>query len=121
VKRAIVIVLSLAFAGVASAATPVRGVTTVACSSGGNLQSAIDAASPGATIDVSGTCHGNFGIMGKDLTIQGSPSATLDGSGSFGATFYAGAAFGDPYHTLTFRNVTVTAGRTRASPSTTGT
>ena len=85
-RCAVVIALCLAFSGVASAATPVRGLTTVACGSGGDLQAAIDAAAPGATIDVSGTCHGHFGIIGKDLTIQGSPSATLDGSnGSGGA------------------------------------
>jgi len=43
-KGGIVIAFCLAFAGVASAATPVRGVTSVSCSSGGDLQTAIDAA-----------------------------------------------------------------------------
>jgi hypothetical protein len=102
--------LFLVFGGAASAGTVGRVVATVACDSGGNLQAAIDAAAPGATIMVSGTCRGHFGVQGKDLKIQGSPSATLDGSGSFGSTVFAGAGSGDPYHTLTLENVTVTGG-----------
>jgi hypothetical protein len=54
----------------------------VACGAGADLQAAIDAAPVGATLQVSGTCVGNF-IIDKDLALQGPPSlATLDGAGT---------------------------------------
>ena len=58
----------------ASATTP----TAVNCNTGGNLQTAINAAAPGATLIVHGTCTGNFTIS-QNLTLQG--SGTLSGTG----------------------------------------
>ena len=51
-----------------------------------NLQTAINAAAPGSTLLVDGTCTGNFSIQ-KDLTLSG--PATLDGGGT-GATLGVG-------------------------------
>jgi nitrous oxidase accessory protein NosD len=53
----------------------------VNCNTGGNLQTAINAAAPGSTIAVHGTCTGNFTIS-ENLTLQG--SGTLSGTGSNG-------------------------------------
>jgi hypothetical protein len=55
----------------ASAATAVNCSTT-------KLQRAIDSASPGDTLVVSGTCSGSFTI-GKNLSLKGQGSAVLDG------------------------------------------
>jgi len=54
----------------------------VNCDAGGNLQNKIDAAPGGATILVKGTCDGPFSITGKGLTLDGDPTATLDGQGA---------------------------------------
>jgi len=43
-----------------------------------SLASAIALASPGDTLQISGTCVGNF-VVDRNLTLQGSPTATLDG------------------------------------------
>jgi len=51
----------------------------VNCDAGGNLQNKIDAAPGGSTILVKGTCGGPFTVMGKGLTLDGDPTATLDG------------------------------------------
>jgi hypothetical protein len=71
-----------------AAATPVVAptATTVDCSTGGTLQQAINSASPGDTLHVSGTCYGNFTVS-NNLTIIG--PATLDGQGS-GVVFSVG-------------------------------
>ncbi|MGW6360839.1 hypothetical protein ACWFR5_38140 [Streptomyces sp. NPDC055092] len=54
--------------------------TTVNCNSDpGALQPAIDAASPGSTLQVRGTCVGNFTI-GENLTLTGIRRAVLDGN-----------------------------------------
>jgi predicted outer membrane repeat protein len=69
---------------VSVAAGPVAAgsATLVDCGNGGDLQAAIDAASPGLTLTITGTCVGNF-IIDKDLTLIGrTPNATLDGGGS---------------------------------------
>ena len=59
----------------ASAAT-----TSVDCTAdSGALQPAIDAAAPGDTLNVTGTCVGNF-VIDHDLTLQG--TGTLNGNGS---------------------------------------
>ncbi len=44
-----------------------------------SLQARIDAAPAGSTLLVHGTCVGNF-VVSKNLTIKGSPAATLDGN-----------------------------------------
>jgi fibronectin-binding autotransporter adhesin len=54
------------------------GTVTVNCSTQ-NLQAKMNAASAGSTLLVSGTCVGNF-VLGKSLTLKGSPHATLDGN-----------------------------------------
>ena len=70
----------LAGLAVALTAPPASAGTEVTCPQD-NLQAAIDAAAPGATIEVSGTCTGTFTIT-KDLTIKGQPATTLDGGGT---------------------------------------
>ena len=62
----------------------------------------------------------HFDVSGKDLTIQGLPSATLDESGSFGSTLFGGAS-GAPWSRLTLNRLTVTEARTPESSSITGT
>jgi fibronectin-binding autotransporter adhesin len=54
----------------------------VNCDAGGNLQNRIDAAPGGSTILIKGTCDGPFTITGKGLTLDGDPTATLDGQGA---------------------------------------
>jgi nitrous oxidase accessory protein NosD len=54
----------------------------VNCDAGGNLQNRINAAPGGSTILIRGTCAGPFTIMGKGLTLDGDPTATLDGQGA---------------------------------------
>src|SRR5205823_3211697 len=51
----------------------------VNCGAGGNLQSKLNTAPSGSTILIKGTCHGNFTITGRSLTLKGNPTATLDG------------------------------------------
>jgi hypothetical protein len=69
---------SLGMSGLAAGtATAAASVKTVNCNGDGNLQAALDA---GGTVTVSGVCTGNFSIT-KNVTITGSPSATLDGGG----------------------------------------
>ena len=64
--------LALLWAGTAGAAIHVN------CSHQ-NLQTKIDNAAPGSTLEIKGTCKGQFGI-GKSLKLVGDPSATLDGN-----------------------------------------
>jgi hypothetical protein len=75
-------------------AQPASGVH---CDAAGDLQAAILAAAPGATITVDGTCHGNFTIS-QDLTLVG--PATLDGD-NHGTVLLVSAG------TVTLNNVTV--------------
>ncbi|HEY7282248.1 MAG TPA: choice-of-anchor Q domain-containing protein [Actinomycetota bacterium] len=63
--------------GAASAAGPVHCATQ-------DLQARLNSAQPGATILVDGTCDGPF-TVGKNVTIRGNPTATLDG-GQAGTT-----------------------------------
>jgi predicted outer membrane repeat protein len=72
----------------ASATAP----SIVKCNAGGNLQTAINAASEGSTLIVHGTCTGNFTIA-ESLTLQG--SGTLSGTGHDGPvlTINSGTAF----------------------------
>ena len=67
---------SLAVSGVAPAGASPAGIT-VHCATD-NLQSAINAAAPGSTLQVDGTCAGNF-YIDNDLTLSG--PAVLDGGG----------------------------------------
>jgi fibronectin-binding autotransporter adhesin len=71
----LVVVLLVPAGPSALGATP-----SVNCNAGGNLQAKIDAAAPGSTILVKGTCFGSFEISGKGLTLKGNPTATLDGN-----------------------------------------
>jgi hypothetical protein len=68
---------------VASLASPSYAATTaVHCESGANLQTAINSASPGATLSVTGKCVGNF-VVGKNLKLTAntySGAVTLDGN-----------------------------------------
>ncbi|HEX3455314.1 MAG TPA: hypothetical protein VHS03_11850 [Gaiellaceae bacterium] len=65
-------------AGAAQAAT-----VSVNCAPFGsdNLQTKINGASPGDVLSIKGICTGNFTIS-KNLTLQGSPTATLNGGGA---------------------------------------
>ena len=75
---------SLAVSGVAPAGASPAGIT-VHCPTD-SLQNAINAAAPGSTLLVDGTCMGNF-YIDNDLTLRG--PAILDGGGvqtTYGAT-----------------------------------
>jgi DUF971 family protein len=87
-------------AGAAQAAT-----VSVNCAPFGsdNLQTKINAASPGDVLSIKGTCTGNFTIS-KNLTLQGSPSATLNGGGG-GQTVMIPSG-----KTVALTNLTVTGG-----------
>src|SRR5207244_203319 len=76
-------------AGLLIATGVTAGATTrsVNCSSGGNLQTAINNANPGDIIDVTGTCRGHFTIN-KSLTLT-SDGAVLDGTNN-GRVLYVG-------------------------------
>ncbi|HEU4571773.1 MAG TPA: right-handed parallel beta-helix repeat-containing protein [Candidatus Limnocylindrales bacterium] len=81
-RRSVVLAGVALVAGALAAPVSVDAATTVvACSSGGNLQAAIDAARPGDVLIVRGTCTGTF-VVDKDLTLQGRSGATLDGRGA---------------------------------------
>ncbi|MET7616113.1 hypothetical protein [Streptomyces sp. NPDC005408] len=69
--------VTAATAGVVSAA-PASAQTIVFCPTQ-NLQTAINAAAPGATIVVGGTCVGNF-TVNKSLNLVGFGGATLNGN-----------------------------------------
>jgi len=59
-------------------ASPAAAATIKVNCSSQDLQAKITAATPGSTLSVEGRCSGNFTID-KDLTLQGSTTATLDG------------------------------------------
>lgn len=62
--------------------TPKVTHLSVNCDDGGSLSKAISKISDGGTIDVSGTCNEQIEIQNRrNLTIAGSPSATIDGTG----------------------------------------
>jgi len=104
---AIALVTGMLAAGVFVPAASAVTTRTVNCDSGGDLQAALSASSPGDIVKVSGTCYGNF-IAGA-VTIKGNPKATLDGM-SAGRTL---AVFGN----IHLSDLTVTGG---ADPSGTG-
>lgn len=71
-----------------------------------DLQSAINGASSGDTIVVSGTCFVSFTNIDKNLTLMAKKTATLDGLGSpLPALFITGSAT-----TVTIKNLVITHG-----------
>jgi hypothetical protein len=92
-------------AGAALAAAPgasAAPATAVDCSTT-NLQTAIDNASPGATLAVTGTCFGSYTID-QNLTLVGQGTAVLDGQNSYTTlTVSSGATVG-------VRKLTITGG-----------
>jgi len=83
-------VLGAAFALIASPAAFATAIAAPACRvvddaapavTYGTLQDGVDAAGPGDTLRVKGTCVGNTTIL-KPLTVAGAPRATLDGGGA---------------------------------------
>jgi hypothetical protein len=53
------------------AAPGAAATTQVDCRAGADLQDALDAASPGDTLAIRGTCVGNFTVTVADLTLEG--------------------------------------------------
>src|SRR4051812_39143464 len=92
----------LSLAAVAVMAVPAGATTTVSCGSQ-NLQAKINAAPAGSTLLVKGTCVGNF-VIGKSLTLQGNPTATLDGNQASHTVLISGT------HTVHLANLTITRG-----------
>src|SRR6266516_5313319 len=74
------ILIALVLGTVVALAMPANASIAVNCASQ-NLQMKIMSASAGSTLLVKGTCNGNF-TVNKVLTIEGNPSATLDGDDS---------------------------------------
>ena len=88
-------------------AGPVRASSSgpfVNCDRGGDLQQHLDSAPSGTAVLIKGTCHGNFVISGRSLTLKGYPSATLDGMDT-GSTLQV-----TTNDTLHLKHLTVTAG-----------
>ena len=54
---------------------------TVDCSAGGSLQTTIDQAQPGDTIEISGTCEEAVVVNKDDITLDGGGSAVVDSAG----------------------------------------
>ncbi len=99
------VVVGLAIGGeVPASATP---TTVVNCNTGGNLQNAINAAAPGSTLIVHGTCTGNFAIS-QNLTLQG--SGTLSGTGYAGEPVLAITSGTVSLDNLTIKNGDNTSG-----------
>jgi predicted outer membrane repeat protein len=84
-------------------AAPAEAAVLVDCNANPSaLQPAIDAASPGATLSISGTCVGAVNVS-KDLTLKGNP-ATLDAQGA-GTTLFV-----FPSRTVKVIGLTITGG-----------
>ena len=109
-KAAFLAVAALTTVALAFGVGSAHATVTVNCPPYGNdnLQTAITAASPGATILVKGTCAGHFTIP-KNLTLSGSPSATLNGQGT-GRPLTIGAGVN-----VTLNNLMITGGYLTAS------
>ena len=54
---------------------------TVDCNAGETLQSKLDAAQPGDTIEITGTCNEAVVVNKDDITLDGQGSAVIDGAG----------------------------------------
>jgi hypothetical protein len=101
--RGAVVSLTATVLAVSALATPALAVTINVNCSTQNLQTKINAAPPGSTLLIKGTCIGNF-LVNKNLTLKGNPSATLDGNDS-GTTLSA-----PDTHTVHLIALTVTGG-----------
>lgn len=102
VAGAAAIVVAVGSVGVASAST------TVNCNAAGGAAAFQAALTAGGTIDVSGTCVGNF-TLPSNVTVIGSPAATITANGS-----------GRPLtismnKTVTLTSLTITGGHTTAA------
>ena len=75
--RKVLAVLLVLAGGLLAAPAASAQTIGVNCASA-NLQTKIDNATTGSTLLIKGTCHGQFAI-GKDLTLKGNPTATIDG------------------------------------------
>lgn len=96
---------------VLAAPSAVAATTLVDCRTGADLQAAIDAADPGDTLVIRGTCVGNF-VVAKKLTLAGlGTSATLDAGGSGSTVVIAGPlAVDDPPIPATIVGLRITGG-----------
>lgn len=65
----------------AAGASGAGATHTVDCSAGGSLQTTIDQAQPGDTIEISGTCEEAVVVNKDDITLDGGGSAVIDGAG----------------------------------------
>jgi hypothetical protein len=74
----VVLVTSTVVSGVLAGVNAAPSIVSVNCATQ-SLQTAINGATAGATLAVSGTCVGQFTVS-KSLTIEGKPKATLDGN-----------------------------------------
>lgn len=76
VRFLLTLLFSVGLMGVAWAAQ-----SDVNCTSGDDLQDAIDMAPTDSVLKIKGTCEhpGGFVVSGKNLTLQGDPSATFNG------------------------------------------
>ncbi len=93
----------LVVAGAVDAPVAAVAATPVHCPTD-SLQTAIDNANPGAILQVSGTCEGNFAIN-KDLTLIGTPGAVLSADDD-------GVVITIPNpHTITIRSIEITDGQ----------
>jgi Tyrosine-protein kinase ephrin type A/B receptor-like len=90
--------------GLVGAAPGAAATVTVNCTGGDNLQTAIDNAASGDTLQIQGTCTGSFVIIGKDLSLVGTGThPTLDGGGT-GRPLTTGST------TTTLQGLTITGG-----------
>ena len=80
VLRAAGLTLSMIVAAIVVAApAPAHAATIAVDCAHVDLQQKIDSAAAASVLAIKGTCVGNF-VVGKNLTLKGSPTATLDGN-----------------------------------------
>jgi predicted outer membrane repeat protein len=103
--------VSAVLAALVAAAPGAQAATSIGvnCSTT-SLQTAIDNAAPGATLDITGTCFGNFTI-GTNLGLRGHGNAVLDGQGKGTTlTVSSGATVQVAHLTITDGDASGTAG-----------
>ncbi len=76
--RMTVALMALTVVALGLVVTPASAATIAVHCPSQSLQAKVNAAAPGSTLSITGTCHVNATIN-KDLTLQGNPTATLDG------------------------------------------